>query len=315
MAFTVSTNNIDNSEVIVLKESNSSAEAEVYAFGGLLNSFSIQKNSQQYNVVEGFDSPSHAMKTITDGFKSAKLSPFVCRLEKGAYTFDGQSYVTNKFFIKTEAIHGLLYDATYIIKEKGADDHKAFVKLEYHYDNKTEGFPFSLTIEITYTLEAGNKLSLETKITNTGDTAMPLSDGWHPYFKLGETVNDLKIRFNSDTMMEFDERLLPSGNKIPDARFETMVELKDTFLDNCFLLKNDTNVSCILKDENEGIQLNIFADASYPYLQVYTPPHRKSIAVENLSSVPDAFNNGIGLIVSNPGDISVFKTTYQLVEL
>ena len=44
---------------------------------------------------------------------------------------------------------------------------------------------------------------------------MPLNDGWHPYFKLGETVNDLHVQFNSNTMVEFNSHLLPTGKITP----------------------------------------------------------------------------------------------------
>jgi len=60
------------------------------------------------------------------------------------------------------------------------------------------------------------------------------------------------------------------------------------------------------------LQLNIIPASSYPYLQIYTPPHRDSIAIENLSSAPDAFNNRIGLIIAKPNEKYVFTTTYQL---
>jgi aldose 1-epimerase len=50
-------------------------------------------------------------------------------------------------------------------------------------------------------------------------------------------------------------------------------------------------------------------------LQIYTPEDRKSIAIENLSSAPDAFNNGMGLLVLEPGETKMFTTTYQIVPL
>jgi aldose 1-epimerase len=50
-------------------------------------------------------------------------------------------------------------------------------------------------------------------------------------------------------------------------------------------------------------------------LQIYTPPHRKSIAIENLSSAPDAFNNKIGLIELGPEDSHAFQTRYRIESL
>jgi len=47
---------------------------------------------------------------------------------------------------------------------------------------------------------------------------------------------------------------------------------------------------------------------------VYTPPHRKSIAIENLSAAPDVFNNKMGLQVLEPDEQATFATIYQISE-
>lgn len=312
MAFSVNINEQDVFPVITLKGDSSNCEAEVYAFGAILNAFSIIAAAGKANVIDGFISPKDAVENITNGFKSAKLSPFVCRMKKGEYRHEGNTHKIEKFYLGAEAIHGLLFDAPFVIQDHGADDKSAFVTLAYLYTKKEEGFPFNFSVEITFTLESNCMLILKTTVTNKGEKEMPLSDGWHPYFKLGETVNNLKVQFNSNTMVEFNDSLLPSGNYIPYNSFETMQAFGDTFLDNCFVLKNHNAASCILKDETTRLQLTINAAASYPYLQVYTPPHRNSIAVENLSSAPDAFNNGIGLIMAKPGESYNFITSYQL---
>ena len=102
---------------------------------------------------------------------------------------------------------------------------------------------------------------------------------------------------------------------IPYEKFETTKLFKNTELDNCFVLKDHTSPSCILKDDNSGLMFTITADSSYPYLQVYTPPHRTSIAIENLSSAPDSFNNHIGLIIEKPHEQFTFATSYQITTL
>ena len=58
------------------------------------------------------------------------------------------------------------------------------------------------------------------------------------------------------------------------------------------------------------VQIEFHPEESYPYLQIYTPEHRKSIAIENLSGAPDAFNNGMGLKVLQPGELATFTTKY-----
>ncbi len=312
MEFSVDINETSSVSVITLKNDSTNCEAEIYSFGALLNGFSVITDTGKINVIDGFTSTQDAIENITSGFKSAKLSPFVCRLNNGEYTFNNRKYKINKFYLAEAAIHGLLFNEPFTVKDSVGDNEKAFVTLEHNYNKKEEGFPFAFNIQITYELKNDRKLSLTTKVTNTGNEDMPLSDGWHPYFTFGSKVDNLQVQFNSKEMVEFNEQLIPTGKLLPYSRFNTFHTFGDTFLDNCFVLKDTNNIACSLKDKATGLQLNIIPDAAYPYLQVYTPPTRKSIAIENLSSAPDAFNNRLGLIIAKPGEQHSFVTSYQI---
>ena len=59
---------------------------------------------------------------------------------------------------------------------------------------------------------------------------------------------------------------------------------------------------CVLKSFKK-IELEILPEKSYPYLQIYIPPHRNSIAIENLSGAPDGFNNEMGVTTLESGEI------------
>lgn len=312
MPFSISTTGQDNNTIITLKDEATGCHAEIYSFGALLNKFSIPVKGKQINVIDAFSAVEDARENIVKGFKSTKLSPFVCRLTKGEYKFEGSTYKIDKFYMGDSAIHGLLFDQSFTITGKGEDNTKAFVVLNYRYNKTNEGYPFPFSIEITYTLTAGNSLTLSTKVINTGNTQMPLSDGWHPYFSLDSKVDELTVQFNSRRMIEFDDKLVPTGEYLPYKNFNTAKKFGDTFLDNCFELNETGTVACSLKNESNGLQLNIIPAVSYPYLQIYSPPHRNSIAIENLSSAPDAFNNNIGLIIAKPNEEYLFETTYQL---
>jgi aldose 1-epimerase len=87
----------------------------------------------------------------------------------------------------------------------------------------------------------------------------------------------------------------------------------DTFLDNCFALKPEiVSAACELYNRATGIKLSFFPDAGYPYLQIYTPPGRDSIAIENLSGAPDCFNNKMGLLLLQPGHSQIFTVRYKV---
>jgi len=307
MPFSAKINKEDIFPVIHLKDESAKTQATIYSFGALLNGFVI---NEDLNVIDGFDSCSDAKENITKSFRSSKLSPFVCRITDGKYSFNQREYKTGKFFLEKESIHGLLYDANFTIGSCGVDDLCAFATLQYEYTKKDEGFPFDYSCTVTYRLEKQNKLSIITSVRNDSQQEMPLADGWHPYFRMGGVIDDLFLKLNADEVLEFNDKLVPTGNILPFNKFQTTQLFGKTFLDNCFLLKNHEQPACVLEDPVNKLRLSIWADPSYPYLQIYTPDHRHSIAIENLSSAPDAFNNGMGLVILKPQQSHEFKTTY-----
>lgn len=308
MSFSATINNKEKYPSISLKDEISECEVEIYSFGALLNSFSVALNGSMINIVDGFQSSIDAEQNISNGFKSAKLSPFVCRMNKGEYNFGNVNYKIEKFYLPPHAIHGLIYDAVYEILTINADENSASVTLAYEYSCNDNGYPFNYYSEVIWTLSANYNLSVTTKVINKTAHSIPFADGWHPYFTLGTTVDECSLQFDSNTMIEFDETLIPTGNKVDDNRFVNGVLLKDIFLDNCFELNK--NGACVL--QNNKLKLSILPDATYPFLQVYTPPHRNSIAIENLSATPDAFNNKMGLLLIEPNKEYLFTTTYQI---
>ena len=312
MSFKVSIDDQKGFPIIILTDISSGTEAEIYAFGGLLNAFRVPVNGGLLNIVDGFSGREDVSVNITNGFKSAKLSPFVCRMFEGKYRLDNKEYRVHKHFLNGHAIHGLLYDEIYEIKEQESSDKQASVILQYKYKGTDVGYPFPYTIILEWKLEAGNKLSVTTTVSHNNHHSIPMADGWHPYFTLGGSVDEWTIQFDSDTQLEYDAALLPSGKKLKDERFVNGISLKNIELDNSFELDTTKEgAKCVLS--NDTLQLIIEPDRSYPLLQLYIPPHRKSIAIENLSGAPDNFNNGMMRIDLLPDEKKVFRTCYTLV--
>ena len=307
-----SANSISQSpfSIIKLTDETSHSSVEIYAKGALLNGFHVQlKNGEYQNIIDGHTSPAE-MPANEKWFKSSKLSPFACRLHNSEYNFNGKSYKTGKYFTGTEALHGLLYDADFIVESLNSNDEHASVTILYTYDKTEEGFPFKYECRVIYTLGAGNRLTVDTVIKNTGTESMPVTDGWHPYFALGNKVNDWQFFIHTESMLEFNEYLLPTGKQIAGNRFSSMKQIGDTSLDNSFVLKDFNTPSCRLYNPVNGLSLEIENSSSYPYLQVFIPDHRNSMAIEALSAPPDALNNKIHLDVLQPGDEKKYSVSY-----
>ncbi|MDO4878778.1 MAG: aldose 1-epimerase [Neisseria sp.] len=284
------------------------AEAEIYLFGALLNRYAVREEGRWFNCVRGYSTPSAARASITNGFYGAKLSPFPCRLKNGRYRFNGQNHHIAKHQTGGHALHGLLYDAPFGLCGSGGGG-QAWAELAYDYDGTTPGYPFPYRITVRYTL-GSDGLTVHTAVQNTGSTPMPLADGWHPYFTLGGSADEWELHINSRIRLTFDQELLPTGGREPDTRFWQPRPLAGISLDNSFLLNEIPGTACILK--NGRRRLTIKALHNYPVLQIYIPPERDSVAVENLSGAPDCFNNGLGLLVLAQGEEQVFSACYSL---
>jgi aldose 1-epimerase len=265
-------------------------------------------------VISGYaDVNDFARHAESKGFRSCKLSPYVCRLHNGHYAFDEVSYDIGKFKLNGSSLHGLLYDVPFDVISHESNDHLAMVVLQHSYEGSDKGFPFPFDMVVTYTLSHQNKLTLHTQVTNRHNAHIPMADGWHPYFSLNAPVNDLHLQTASNTMLEFDSALIPTGKLLEDTRFTNGALLGDVQLDNCFLLNRASEQpACTLSNQATGLQLKIYAVENYPYLQLYIPPQRNCIAIENLSAAPDAFNNKMGLIVLEPGESIGFSAAYEM---
>ena len=287
--------------------------------GAVLLEFVVEQNNIPFNVIDGYKSVEEFKNQLAEkGFKGCKLSPFVCRLNQSKYIFADKEYVIEKqkSSPNRHAIHGLIYDKSFEVISETANDKEAAVTMKYEYREDDPGYPFNYDCIVIWRLEKNNKLTVITECVNKDEGLIPIQDGWHPYFTLGDTINNLDLEFQSLKMVEFNTELLPTKKLIDYTRFTTIEKLGDRFLDNCFVLDSqECQPLCVLRNADKKIEIQLLPDESYPYLQVYTPPHRKSIAIENLSGAPDGFNNNIGVTTLEPGQSSLFKTSYKIVLL
>jgi aldose 1-epimerase len=309
MSFEIQVAPLLDFEKIKLIDAENGISVEITTKGALLNSWQVQNQTARIQLVEGNDFNQGWQSFESNGFKSAKLSPFACRLENGQFQYHEKKWTIEKYYLGKHAIHGIVYDALYSIQSTQADAQGAVVVLKHHFHGDDKGYPFPFSLQIKWHLHPNNLLTAETIITNFAKETIPMMDGWHPYFSLGTSINECYLSFSNKGKIEFNEDLLPTGAIMGNHTFDHPTKLNSIELDNCFVL-DPAHPMCTL--ENEQIKLVVQAELNYPYLQLYTPPQRKSIAIENLSGVPNCFNNKMGLLVLKPHENLVFKTSYQV---
>jgi len=311
MQFEIQIRNENNFSIISLLNADEGVCAEIYSFGGFLNRFEIPVQGNPFNIVDGYTSIADAQARCAEGFQSVRLSPFVCRLKKGSYEWNGMAYQIEKKYMGEHAIHGLQYDAAFEVTETVTNEQEARVELSSYYAGTDSGYPFNYHTKIIWCLRKAAELSVTTTVWHENPTPIPFAEGWHPYFTLGGKADEWNLQFSTSRIMEYDADLLPTGNYLKDSRFVNGCSLLGIQLDNGFVWEDAESLRfCTLS--NSAISLNILPDISFPVLQVFIPDNRNSIALENLSGAPDNFNNQLLLIHLQPHTPKSFTTRYQV---
>jgi aldose 1-epimerase len=256
-------------------------------------------------VLKGYDD-GEALQTLK-GYRNCRLIPYPNRVRHGRYSFRGRDY---QLPINREkegnAIHGFFFDRHFEVDKCTAGPHEARLDLHASYKGGVVGYPFSFSLSLAFVLDEGGFRS-EIGMTNTGDTAMPVGEGWHPYFTFSgkdASIDHLQFKLPPVMRLELDVDKVPTGRLLPFNRFDQRNTIGDLQLDTGLKLEAEGKVVSELYDVRTEALLGIWQEAGpngYNYLQVYTPPDRSAIAIEPMTCAPDAFNNGMGLIELEPG--------------
>ncbi|MGC8631792.1 MAG: aldose 1-epimerase [Thermoprotei archaeon] len=269
-------------------------------YGALLNQFSFQG----FEFIESHASPEALISGPTRA-GCAVLMPFANRISGGKYSFNGKSYflpINERG--RDNAIHGLLTDKVWdVICLYGDEAPEESVgeqrKVIYGYDFPgIGGYPFLFHAEVEYAL-GDSGLHVGLSVTNTGNTPLPLSMGTHPYYKVDGRLKDWVIDF--DSLGRFlTKDMIPTGEIV---RENPSGKIGDRSFDGCYALNGDLRLY-----NKRGLLIKM---TGFPYVQLYTPPSRTSIAIEPMTGIPDAFNNGIGLKKLAPGE--KFQASYDVI--
>ena len=276
------------------------------AFGGVLRQLVLRKGNIRYKVL---DSPASAQALLADEtYASALLYPFPSRVRHGIYHFNREDYaLPMNETMRDNAIHGFVHGKPFaVVKQETTVEH-ALVAVQYNYTGDVPGYPFPFALTVTYTLSA-NGLTLAYEARNRSTVKCPAAFGWHPYFTLNNTpTDDLTLTLPIRATITLNEHMIANGRQpVADDRRGTF-SLKDVSLDTPWLAQfteenGRSEAKTVLSWPANDVSLEITQSDALGYVVVYTPTRRDSIAIEPLTANVDAFNNGEGLTVLQPGE-------------
>lgn len=234
------------------------------------------------------------------------LAPWANRLDDHAFFCDGEKYTFDQRLDNYDTdsrgypIHGLLLFASqWNVDSLCANEEGASVRSHFEFGQHAHlmvQFPFSHTIEMTYCLSRG-ALEIATKINNTGTQTMPLSIGYHPYFRLYDMPRERwQLHLAADKVWSLDDRCIPTGEMEPIATVfghDSPLVLRDLSLDHILgdLLRDEQGRSTF-SVRGEEQQINIVYGSRYQASVVYAPTDHDQnfICFEPMSGITNAFN-------------------------
>lgn len=237
--------------------------------------------------------------------KGAMLAPWPNRIREARYEFEGRTYEPVKNFKPQggHAIHGTVCFETFRLASRNNAD--PFFELVQDSKGWT-GYPFPVRTSFRYEFAEGG-LSLTFTLENRGKARIPAGLGWHPYFRLSDSVKPCHLELPSGKKLSMNERAVPDGKKVSLGRFAKPEPIGEDFLDACLELTGKGRIQTSrLTDPVQKIALEVWQETGpgkFGYVQVFTHPLRHCLAIEPMTCAPDAFNNGMGLVVLDAGEI------------
>lgn len=291
----------------VFSNDNGDAFSVVPQFGACL----LDLQFDGLSVLDGYATPSELIENKWS--KNIILLPYPNRLRDGRYTHEGKTYQFELTAAATHnSIHGIGKEAPMHVDSVWTKPNEAGLTCSWQYKGAHAAYPFPFTAKITIILRdcpdsssGGANFEMTMAFQNDSTSEIPVGLGWHPYFKMSEKSNDSSLQMPDCQLISIDERMLPTGEKTDFEAFKTLTPIKESTLDNGFFIKNQThNAETILASEQGKLTFwQETGPQKWNFLQVFTPPHRKSVAIEPMTCNIDAFNNGDGLVNLKPSDI------------
>lgn len=263
---------------------NTGTKAAIYpALGASLQQFYVNNKPIINNIIGTIDVPK-----LLNSSCSAVLFPFANRINKGQYNYQGIAYQLKcNETARGHAMHGLVYRQTFDLLDSKIDEAAATIRFLYQQDNTAEGFPFPFKTILTYTLK-NESLTLDVTVENIGTQSFPFSLGWHPYFYSNNLEKSI-LFMKSQEEIQVDETMIPIN--IQATTFPNPLPLHQEEFDTGFVLETS---EIHYKTPDYELKMNINQGMNKPYVQLYTPKHRQSIAIEPMTAATDCYNNDWG---------------------
>jgi aldose 1-epimerase len=320
-------------------------EVDIITYGGIITSLKAPDNKGNYvDVVLGFDTIDQYIRN--NPYFGALIGRYGNRIANGEFELNGETYSLAKND-GANHLHGGAkgFDKVVWQASTDTDQNSASLVLTYVSKDDEEGYPGTLEVAVTYSLNNDNSLDIQYEASTDKQTIVNLTN--HSYFNLSgdfsQTILDHVLEIDADGYLPVDEGLIPTGKieavaatpfdfRQPKAIGDDInaehgqIELGRGF-DHCWVLNTkDAEMSLAARavhpesgrvleviTTEPGVQFysGNFLDGSLPAKGGGTYARRSGFCLET-QHYPDSPNQSdFPSVVLNPGDRYISKTTFK----
>jgi len=277
-----------NVDQYILKNRNG-MEISAINYGGIITSWKAKDRKGNYkDIVLGFNNLSQYENG--NPYFGAIIGRYGNRIAKGKFTLNGEKYIL-ALNNNENHLHGGIkgFDKVVWDSKEVINDSTASLVLSYVSNDMEEGYPGNLGVQVTYTLDNNDELSVKYKAVSDKKTIINLTQ--HSYFNLSADFNknilDHEILINADSFLPVDSTLIPTGEKRKvestpfDFRRPKNVGKEINNLDKQLIFGNGYDHCWVLNNQDQGLRfvasaydsgtgrlLEIFSDQ--PGIQFYS---------------------------------------------
>lgn len=183
-------------------------QTTISRLGGAIESLKIKgKDSRWRDVCLHFDSPIERIKSGT--YCGAVIGRVSNRIAKGEFTLNGTTYFLTKNDGKN-TLHGGMdgFDKRLFGRER---DGEHTLVLSLVSSDGDQGFPGTLLLRVCYTVDDS---ALTVRFSAVSDEDTVWAPTIHPYFNLGEDVEDTYLQIHADSYTPMDKYQIPTGEVV-----------------------------------------------------------------------------------------------------
>jgi galactose mutarotase-like enzyme len=222
--------------------------------GGIIFSYGVEGEEVLYLNEETFY---HADQNVRGGIPI--LFPISGQLAGGTYEWEGKTY--------TMSNHGFARNAAWEVVETDTTNRASLtIKLTSNEQTK-KAYPFDFEVVYNYSIEKG-KLTIDQEYKNTGETAIPMYPGFHPYFKTREK----HLRYETDATKYYDY------NDGIIKNFTGSIDL--TSLKESVMLLDATQTSISFQPPARSKPIKLSYGKEFKYIVIWTEAGKEFICVE-----------------------------------